>query len=179
MPSPGQHGHVVVPVSLRLHQVESRAERDQVRVVGGRGDRHGARAADVGVAQLVRERLQFIRLEVVVVPQHVVMGRPAGALGTNRHTRQQPGGGGVGMTSLAVCVCVCVCVWGEGGGGVTHLDPSVTAQVEVELRRVRDAHVYSGPSGDVTTLPALKQQQQQQQQQQPMTSHVREWWSCS
>lgn len=69
-------------VVLLLHQVVARAERHQVRVVRGRGDGHGARAAHVRVAQLVREALQLVRAEVVVVPQHVVVRRPRRALHT-------------------------------------------------------------------------------------------------
>lgn len=60
-------------VVLFLHQVVARAERHQVRVVGGRWDRHRAGAPHVRVTQLVREALQLIRAEVVVVPQHVIM----------------------------------------------------------------------------------------------------------
>ena len=67
-------------VVLLLHQVVARAEGHQVRVVGGRRDGHGARAAHVRVAQLVREALQLVRAEVVVVPQHVVVRRPRRAL---------------------------------------------------------------------------------------------------
>lgn len=67
-------------VVLLLHQVVARAEGHQVRVVGGRGDGHGARAAHVRVAQLVRQALQLVRPEVVVVPQHVVVRRPRRAL---------------------------------------------------------------------------------------------------
>lgn len=69
-------------VVLLLHQVVARAEGDQVRVVGGRGDGHRARAAHVRVAQLVRQALQLVRPEVVVVPQHVVVRRPRRALYT-------------------------------------------------------------------------------------------------
>lgn len=71
-------------VVLLLHQVVARAEGHQVRVVGGRGDGHGARAAHVRVAQLVRQALQLVRAEVVVVPQHVVVRRPRRAL--TQHT---------------------------------------------------------------------------------------------
>lgn len=49
-------------------------------VVGRRWDGDGACAADVGVAQLVGEELELVAGEAVVVPQDVVVGRPAGAL---------------------------------------------------------------------------------------------------
>lgn len=76
-------------VVLLLHEVVARAEGDEVRVVGGRGDGHGARAAHVRVAQLVREALQLVRPEVVVVPQHVVVRRTRGALpiGNDRNSQ--------------------------------------------------------------------------------------------
>lgn len=67
-------------VVLLLDEVVSRAEGDEMRVVGGRRDGHGARAAHVRVAQLVREALQLVRTEVVVVPQHVVVRRTRRAL---------------------------------------------------------------------------------------------------
>ena len=56
-------------------------------VVGRGGDGHGARAPHVGVAQLVRQDLQLVRVEAVVIPQHVVVGGPAGALGGERDFR--------------------------------------------------------------------------------------------
>ncbi len=68
------------PVVLLLHQMVARAEGHQMRVVGGRRDGHGARAAHVRVAQLVRQHLQLVRVEVVVVPQHVVVRRARRAL---------------------------------------------------------------------------------------------------
>lgn len=73
-------------VVLLLDEVVARAEGDQVRVVGRRRDGHGARAAHVRVAQLVREALQLVRTEVVVVPQHVVVRRPRRTLSaTQQH----------------------------------------------------------------------------------------------
>lgn len=42
------------------------------------GDRAGT--AHVGVAQLVSEDLQLIRGEMVVVPQHMIVGGPTGSL---------------------------------------------------------------------------------------------------
>ena len=57
-------------------------------VVGGGGDGDGPGAAHVGVAQLVGQLLQLVRVEVVIVPEHVVVARPRGALDTCTH----PGG---------------------------------------------------------------------------------------
>lgn len=65
------------PVMLLVHQVVPGPEGDQVSIVGWRGDRHGARAAHVGVTQLVGEDLQLVGREAIVVPQDVVVGRPA------------------------------------------------------------------------------------------------------
>ena len=55
-------------------------EGHQVGVVGRGGDRDAASAPDIGVAQLVRQLLQLVRVEVIVVPEHVVVARSAGAL---------------------------------------------------------------------------------------------------
>lgn len=49
-------------------------------VVGRCRDGDGARAADVGVTQLVGEKLELICSETVVVPQNVVVGRPTRTL---------------------------------------------------------------------------------------------------
>ena len=57
-------------------------------VVGGGGDGDGPGAAHVGVAQLVGQLLQLVRVEVVIVPEHVVVAGPRGALDTCTH----PGG---------------------------------------------------------------------------------------
>ena len=45
-------------------------------VVGRGGDGHRPSAPDVGVTQLVRQCLDVISCEVIVIPQHMVMGRP-------------------------------------------------------------------------------------------------------
>ena len=70
---------VPVVAHHRLHVI-SRAEGDQVGVVGRRRDGHGSRASDVGVTQLVGEVLQHVGLVVVVVVQHVVVRWPRRAL---------------------------------------------------------------------------------------------------
>ena len=67
-------------VVLLLHQVVAGAEGHQVGVVGRGGDGDAASAPDIGVAQLVRQLLQLVRVEVIVVPEHVVVARSAGAL---------------------------------------------------------------------------------------------------
>lgn len=62
------------PVVLFVHQVVPSPEGHQVGVVGRCWDGDGARAADVGVAQLVGEKLEIICSETVVIPQNVVVG---------------------------------------------------------------------------------------------------------
>ena len=62
-----------IPVVLFLHQVVAGAESHQVCVIGRGWNGHRARAAHVGVAQLVGQDLQLISCEAVVVPQHVVV----------------------------------------------------------------------------------------------------------
>lgn len=67
---------------LLLDQVISCPKGDELRVVRRRRNAHRARAAHVGVAELVSHLLQVVRLEVVVVPQDVVVTRPTRALNT-------------------------------------------------------------------------------------------------
>lgn len=69
------------PVMLLIHEVVPCPERHQPGVIGWGRDGDRAGAAHVGVAELVREDLQLVRREPVVIPEHVVVGRPAGALG--------------------------------------------------------------------------------------------------
>lgn len=66
---------------LLVHKMVPCSERHQSGVVrrGRDGDRAGA--AHVGMAQLVREDLQLIRGEPVVIPEYVVVGWPARTLG--------------------------------------------------------------------------------------------------
>ena len=51
-------------------------------IVGGGWVGYAAGTANVRVAQLVGEALQLICRELIVVPQHVVVGGTAGALGS-------------------------------------------------------------------------------------------------
>lgn len=125
------------PVVLFVHQVVASAERHQVRVVGRRGDGDGARAADVGVAQLVGEQLELIRREAVVVPQDVVVGRTAGSLQGATERRWADGD----SEQLADTL------WGLEVK--VHLDAGVAAQVEVKLVGVSDVRVHGGSGWDV------------------------------
>lgn len=61
----------------------SGSEGDQVSVVGGRGDRDGSGASNVGVAQLVRKVLKNIRSVTVVVVKHVIVSRSRCSLDEN------------------------------------------------------------------------------------------------
>ena len=63
-----------------LNQVVACSESDEMCVVGRCGDGDAARAADVGVAQLVGQHLQLVGVEVVIVPQHMIMRRARRAL---------------------------------------------------------------------------------------------------
>ena len=60
-------------VVVLLDQMVARAERHQMSVVGGRRYGHGSRASHVRVTQLIGQRLQLVRREVIVVPQYVIM----------------------------------------------------------------------------------------------------------
>jgi len=63
-----------------LDQMVPSSERHQVSIVCRcrYGDR--ASAPDIRVTQLVGQTLQLVRCEVVVIPQHVVVRRPASPL---------------------------------------------------------------------------------------------------
>lgn len=63
-----------------IHQVVPGPEGHQVSIVCWRRDGYGARAAHVGVTQLVGENLQLIGRETIVIPKHVIVGRPACSL---------------------------------------------------------------------------------------------------
>lgn len=65
---------------ILVHKMVPGPKGHQPGVVGGCGDGDGAGAAHVRVAQLVRQQLQLICCETVVIPQHLVVGGPAGSL---------------------------------------------------------------------------------------------------
>ena len=51
-------------------------------VVGRGGDGDGASAPDVGVAQLVGQLLQLVSIEMIIIPEDVVVTWPRRALDT-------------------------------------------------------------------------------------------------
>lgn len=57
-----------------------RAESDKVSIVSRRGNGYGTCASNVSVTELVSEALELVSVEVVVIPQHVVMTWTARAL---------------------------------------------------------------------------------------------------
>ena len=88
------------PPVLQFHEVVVSSECHQVGVVGRGGDGHRSSAPDVGVTQLVRQCLDVISCEVIVVPQHMVMGRPRRTLVGGEEGRGGEGrGGGRGTKS--------------------------------------------------------------------------------
>lgn len=87
---PGEPCHS--PVMFFVHQVVPGPERHQVSVVCWGRDGHGARAAHVGVTQLVGEDLQLIGGETIVVPKHMIVGRPACSLKADRRVRERSRG---------------------------------------------------------------------------------------
>ena len=54
---------------------------------GGKG--HAPGTPYVGVAELIGQALQLVRCEVIIVPQDVVMGRPARALWPEEEARRE------------------------------------------------------------------------------------------
>lgn len=68
---------------LFLHQVVPGTEGHQMGVVGGCWDGHGPSTSDVGVTQLVGQHLELVSVEVIIVPQYMVVGRSAGSLQTH------------------------------------------------------------------------------------------------
>ena len=56
-----------------LNEMIPRTERDEMRVVRRRRYGHAASAAYVRVTELVGEHLELIRIEPVVIPEHMVV----------------------------------------------------------------------------------------------------------
>lgn len=138
------------PVVLFVHQVVACAEGHEPGVVGGSRDGDGARAAHVCMAQLVGENLELVSGEAIVVPQHVVMRRSAGAL-THR------------TNSLESFAFLPKCFLARGATNYhhhhhyyIHLNSCMAAQVEVKLEGVCDAGVDCGPCWNVATFPNLE-----------------------
>lgn len=70
-----------LPLILPLLQVVPSSEGHQVSVVCRCWVGHTPGTADVRVAQLVGETLQFISCELIVIPQHMIVGGSTGTLG--------------------------------------------------------------------------------------------------
>ncbi len=72
---------VAVTAALAVSAAEDAAALScQVGVVGWRADAHRAGAAAIGVAQVVREGLELVSCELVLVQEDVVVRRADGAL---------------------------------------------------------------------------------------------------
>ena len=72
------------PVVFFIDQVIPGSESDQVSVVSRSRDGNGSCAADISVAQLVGEYLQFVGNEVVVIPENMIVGWSGSALQETR-----------------------------------------------------------------------------------------------
>ena len=81
---PGQMASLPTVVFL-LHQMVASSEGHQVGVVRRGGDGDGPGAPDVGVAQLVGQLLELVSIEMIIVPQNVVVAGSGGALDTCNH----------------------------------------------------------------------------------------------
>jgi len=57
-----------------LHKMVARSERHKMSVVRGRWNGHAAGTAHVRVTQLIRQHLKVIRIEVIVVPEDMIVG---------------------------------------------------------------------------------------------------------
>ena len=64
-------------------QMISRPEGDEMGIKrrGWNGD--GPRTTDIRVTQLVRQSLNLVRSEIIIVPQNVIVGRPTSSLHVN------------------------------------------------------------------------------------------------
>ena len=69
-------------VVLLVDDVVPGPDGHQVGVVGGGWDGDTPGAPGVGVAQLVSQLLELIRVKVVIIPENVVVARSRGALDT-------------------------------------------------------------------------------------------------
>ena len=65
---------------ILLHEVIACPEGHEVGIIGWRRNGNRSGAADVSVTQLVGQALQVIRREHVVIPQDVIVRRPARSL---------------------------------------------------------------------------------------------------
>ena len=69
-------------VVLLLHQMVAGSEGHQVGVVSRGRNGDGPGAPDVGVAELVGQLLELVSIEMIIVPQNVVVAGPRCALDT-------------------------------------------------------------------------------------------------
>lgn len=92
-------------IMFLIHQVVPGPEGHQVSIVCWRRDGYGARAAHVGVTQLVGENLQLIGRETIVIPKHVIVGRPACSLDAGVTAQVEVKLGRVGDLRVHGCAC--------------------------------------------------------------------------
>ena len=121
-------------------------------VVGRGGDGHRPSAPDVGVTQLVRQCLDVISCEVIVIPQHMVMGRPRRTLVGGEERRGGGRGDGRGGG-------------GEGGGGEERRKGRGGKGSEIMIFYAHHTHLlgfsyfspYAPPPAPPTCIPAWLQ----------------------
>ena len=80
------------PLVFSLLKVVASSEGHEVGIVGWSWERHTSGAAHVRVTQLIRQTLEFVCREVIVVPQHVIVRWTASALGEREEKDMEEGG---------------------------------------------------------------------------------------
>ena len=146
-----------------LDEMITSAKRHQMRVVSGRRDGHGTRAPHVRVTQLVSQHLQLIRIEVIVIPQNMVVRWPTCSLQTRKSASCSVSFSFPFFVYLFI-FCKLLCRTERILVSLTsssmrqpelYLNSGVTAEIKVELGRVGDANVDGCAGRDIPALSDL------------------------
>lgn len=70
----------VLPIMFLLHQVITGSKCYEMSVVSGSRDGHTAGTSHIRVTELVGQHLKFIGIEVIVIPQNMVVRGSTGTL---------------------------------------------------------------------------------------------------
>lgn len=125
---------IYLPVVFFLDQMVSCSKGHQVSVIRRSGNGYWTGAPDISVAQLIRETLKFIRIQMGIVPQDVIVWRPRSALNEREIVSNK-------NNKLFIVI--------------KYLYALVTAQIEIKLGGMSDTDIDRCTGRYVTTLPTL------------------------
>ena len=149
-----QYCMAILPGSFLFLKMVPRPEGHKMGVKRGRRNGDRSWTADVRVTQLVCQCLDFVRFEIVVIPEDMIVRGATGALRKEKESgcrkrgemRGERGGGGGGWGEI---------IWEEEFKFVLYLNAKMTTKVKVKLSWMSNAAVYHSSRWNVITFTTL------------------------